>query len=88
MYKYEKRKLPKIFNKKFEKNSDVHDHFTKQSAMLHLPIYHTDYGQRSFGYQAVIIWNDIYSELSVNVRIGTFKTHLKSYLLRKMMYVT
>ena len=88
MYKYDKGKLPNIFNNIFLKNSDVHDHFTKQSTLLHLPFYHTDYGQRSFRYQAVLICNNIYSELSVNVLIGTFKNHLKSYLLRQMVYVT
>ena len=82
MYKHHHKKLPQILNL-FEHNSDIHDHNTRQSNMLHVPIYRKDYGKRSFRYQAVNIWNDIYSSLSVNIKIGTFKSNLKSFLISK-----
>ena len=55
---------------------------TRQANYLHIPKVSTELGKRSFKYQAVNIWNDIYKFLKVDIKIGTFKKHLKSYLIK------
>ena len=81
MYKFHHKKLPRIFNI-FQKNSEIHGHNTRQREMLHLPQPSTEYGRRSFRYRGVLIWNDIYEKLDVNIKIGTFKKNLKTHLLK------
>ena len=81
MYKYHHGWLPQILNI-FERNSDIHQYSTRQANQLHIPVYKTELGKRSFHFQAVKIWNEIYSALSVNVKIGTFKRKLKSFLIQ------
>ena len=65
-----------------EKNSDVHTYGTRQADHLHVPDVSTELGKMSFKFQAVKIWNDIYKFLKVDIKIGTFKKHLKSYLIK------
>ena len=81
MYKHHHGWLPQIFNM-FERNSDLHMHMTRQYNLLHVPKFKTEYGKRCFRYQAVKIWNTIYSTLSVDIKIGTFKKNLKSYIIK------
>ena len=82
MYKFKHRNLPSIFDQYFVKNSDIHDYETRQSDFLHVPIFNTELGKRSFRFKAVSIWNEIYGNLSsVYIAISTFKMHLKKYLI-------
>ena len=81
MYKYHHGLLPQILDI-FERNQDVHHYNTRQANLLHVPIFKTELGKRSYHYQAVKIWNEIYSTFSVNVKIGTFKKKLKYFLLQ------
>ena len=82
MYKHHHNQLPQILNL-FLLNSDIHSHNTRSAGMLHVPKFNTEFGKRSFRFQAVKIWNDIYLSVSVNIKIGTFKKNLKSYLIEK-----
>ena len=86
MYEYHHGWLPKVLDF-FKKNSNVHSHYTRQNHFLHVPKYDTELGQMSFNYHAVKIWNDILKFLNVNIKIGTFKKHLKSYLIKKYVSV-
>ena len=82
MYKYHHVKLPSIFVNFFERNSDIHNHDTRRSKFLRIPIFHSAFGKRSFKFKAVSIWNEIYGNMSsVNIAISTFKMHLKRYLI-------
>ena len=81
MYKYYHNDLPHVFDM-FENNVNIHQYSTRQSGMLHVPRCRTELGKMSFRYQAVVIWNKIYSNIKVDVKIGTFKHHLKKYLLK------
>ena len=81
IYKYHHGWLPRIFNL-FERNADVHNYYTRQSNLLHTPLFTTEFGKRSFRYQAVTIWNTIYLSLSVDIKIGTFKKNLKVFLVK------
>ena len=80
MYKYHHRMLSQIFDL-FQKNSDIHDHDTRQSQLLHGPKPNTEFIKRSFRYQAVQLWNEFQCHIMVDIKIGTFKKHLKRYLL-------
>ena len=84
MYKHHHNQLPQILNV-FVHNSDIHAYSTRSADMLHVPIFKTELGKRSFRYQAVKIWNDIFLSFSVNIKIGTFKKNLKSYLIKKQL---
>ena len=84
MYKHHHNQLSLILNV-FKKNSDIHSYETRSSNMLRGPKIQTELGRRSFRYQAVKIWNDIFLSLSVAIKIGTFKKNLKSFLIKKQM---
>ena len=82
MYKFYRGFLPENFDTFFTKNSEVHDHDTRQAKCLHLPMFHTELGKRSFKYKSVIIWNQLLEIMpSFVVSISTFKSHLKNYLI-------
>ena len=82
MYKYHHGNLPKIFNRFFVKNSEIHNHSTRQANLLHIQPFRTELGKRSFRTKAAKLWNDIYSNIcTVNVAISTFKFYLKKYLI-------
>ena len=81
MYKYNHGWLSNVFNF-FEKTEDIHDHDTRQIKLLRIPKFDTDIGEMSFKNQAVHIWNKILASLDVNSKIGAFKTHLKTFIIR------
>ena len=83
MYKHSHHWLSSIFDM-FTKNSDIHQYYTRQSELLHIPIFNTEIGKRSFRAQATTIWNHIYTNVeSLDIKIGTFKKHLKIFLLNE-----
>ena len=65
----------------FEKNNDIHTHNIRQAQYLHTPKISSELGKMSFRFQAVKIWNNIYKFLNVDIKIGTFKKHLKTFLI-------
>ena len=67
----------------FQKNSDIHDHDTRQSQLLHGPKPNTEFIKRSFRYQAVQLWNEFQCHIMVDIKLGTFKKHLKRYIALK-----
>ena len=81
MYKHHHGQLPEVLNI-FTKNQDVHNHDTRQAGHLKIPNLFSDIGHMSFKYQAVKIWNRISKFLKVDIKIGTFKKHLKTFLLK------
>ena len=83
MYKHSHHWLSSIFDM-FTKNSDIHQYYTRQSELLHIPIFNTEIGKRSFRAQATTIWNHICCNIgSLDIKIGTFKIHLKKLLLKE-----
>ena len=81
MYKYHHGWLPSVLDM-FKKNSDIHHYSTRQANYLQIPKVTTELGKMSFKYQAAKIWNDIYKFLKVEIKIGTFKKYLKTYLIK------
>ena len=83
MYKLNKKKLPEIFDKKFIKFSDIHDHDTRYAASYQFPHYDTNRRQHTINFYGPQVWNIIMREIDVNCKIGTFKKRLRSLLLSK-----
>ena len=66
-----------------KKNSDKYEYRTRQAECLEVPTFTTELGIRSFKFQAVRIWNNVFKFLKVDIKIGTFKKHLKTFLIKK-----
>ena len=79
MYKYHHGWLPSVLDM-FSRNREVG--VSRHGDYFQTPIFHTDLGQMSFEFQAVKIWNKIYKFVKVDIKIGTFKKYLKSYLIK------
>ena len=82
MYKIHHSMTPPILNM-FVRNADIHEHSTRQHSHLHIPKCRTELGKRFIKYQGAIIWNMYLRELSADVSIGTFKHHMKAFLVTK-----
>ena len=82
MFKFHHEKLPLILKKFFTKNCAIHSYNTRQKYLLHIPRFDKEVGKRSFRLRAAISWNHLLQNLnSLDIRISTFKTHLKQYLI-------
>ena len=55
---------------------------TRQAECLEVPKFTSELGIRSFKFQAVRIWNNVFKFLKVDIKIGTFKKHLNHFLLK------
>ena len=85
MYKIHHSVTPSILNM-FVRNADIHEHGTRQQSQhshLHIPKCRTELGKRFITYQGAIIWNMFLRELKADVSIGTFKHHMKAFLITK-----
>ena len=65
MFRYYNGKIPDIFQNIFMMNSDIHDHYTRQSGSHHVPKVKNNLGKWSIRYRGVIVWNTILS-LKIN----------------------
>ena len=81
MYKYHHGWLPNVLDM-FTKNKDIHAHNTRQGSYLHIPKVSSELGKMSFKFQAVKIWNQIFKFIRTDVKIGTFKKYLKTFLIK------
>ena len=84
MYKLHHSMLPSTISELFLLNKDFHNYFTRQSHLIHPPKVSTVLGKTSFKYNASLLWNKIMVALDVNNKIGTFKKHMKSFLLQEI----
>ena len=82
MFKYHHGWLPGVLNI-FKRNRDKYEYSTRQAECLEVPSFTSELGIRSFKFQAVRIWNNVFKFLKVDIKIGTFKKHLKSFLIKK-----
>lgn len=53
MYKFYNNKLPDIFNEFFQRNVDVHQHYTRQSQMYHPPFARLTHTKRNIRFMGV-----------------------------------
>jgi hypothetical protein len=81
MYKYVTGLLPNIFNNFFHKKEDYHLHRTRNATSLRPPRNTTQHATRFIRTTGVALWNTLELSISVNQKIGTFKSHLKKFIL-------
>ena len=82
MYRYYKRNLPVHFLNFFCLNSDVHFHFTRQSAKLHFQYARTDIMRSQLRVAGPKIWNSIDSSIvNTSLNLHSFKKKLKKQML-------
>ena len=84
MYKFHHSMLPNTISCMFVTNKDIHQHFTRQFHHLHPPKIASELGRKSFKYTASLLWNRTMVAINVNVKIGTFKKHMKSFLFQEI----
>ena len=56
-----------IFTSLFAYNSSIHEHNTRQSTHLHVPLVKRDLSKTCLSYRGTVIWNDI---LKHNIKIN------------------
>ena len=66
----------------FLKRKELNNRATRNSEALHIPLFSTTTGQRSFRYRAVGLWNSLDNELK-KLPLATFKIKLKEFLLNR-----
>ena len=76
MYKYHNNLLPCSISQLYAKNDSIHDHNTRCSNLLRVPI-----GSKSFTSVSARIWNVLNNIIIFDVPISKFKSLLKQYLL-------
>jgi hypothetical protein len=83
MYKYKNHLLPDIFKNFFTTNSDLHSYPTRNASKLRPPRNTTQFGTRFIKTTGVTFWNKIENQISKDQKIGTFKKHLKKYIINQ-----
>ena len=81
MYKVVNHMMPPLFNHLFISTSNVHEHHTRQSDRLYVPLCPTTRSQRGIRYQGTSIWNLLSRKFDVSCKISTFKKYLKKFIL-------
>ena len=80
MYKFNQGLLPKIFNDMFVRNAVIHEHYTRQSLNLHVPLGKSATLVRSIKFRGLFLWNNLKSVIDTKCSIHTLKTNLKNHL--------
>ena len=75
--------LPCSISQLYAKNDSIHDHNTRCSNLLRVPI-----GSKSFTSVSARIWNVLYNIIVFDVPISNFKSLLKQYLLYNSLSLT
>jgi hypothetical protein len=73
--------LPHQFKNHFILNSTVHEHFTRQSAFLHLSYSKTKLRQNSIKYHGAKLWNALSPDLTSLCSFHVFKRNYKTFLI-------
>ena len=67
-------------------NANIHDHFTRQSIELHVPIVKRTLTKMTVRYAGVILWTSFSKKLSLECKIDTFKKNLKPSIIDAYRY--
>ena len=80
MHTYVNGSLPPVMNDLYTLNSDIHDHYTRQSQLLHTKKGSINVFTKNFANISPRVWNAIQNILDVNVSMYIFKNRLKMFL--------
>ena len=81
MYKNYADILPTAISSLFIRNDVYHDHYTRVSSLLHVPVGHTGLIYKTFRFSAIKIWNYVEANVSINSSYTSFKNAIKCHLL-------
>ena len=80
MFKYHHDKLPKVFDKFFVRNSDIHERDTKSRPLFHVPLCHCEARCISIYISGVKCYNYLYDKLALSTSLYQYKMNLKIFL--------
>ena len=83
MYNFDSGVLPQALVSIFKKNSQVHDHATRNASAFHLPQVRTKLTFNTLVFTGPKFWNSLGSSVKQSVSLSSFKCTLKVYLLDK-----
>ena len=88
MFKYIHDLLPDMFRDFFACNADFHSYPTRNSNKLRPPLAKSKMASKFIKYTGVNYWNQLEDNIVKNLKIGTFKRHLKEYIFSTWIDVT
>ena len=80
MYKLHYKQLPPLFSM-FERTADIHGYSTRQTNSFYISYVPTVRSQKTIKIMGPKIWNVIIRKVSIQCKIGSYKTSLKKILL-------
>jgi exonuclease III len=80
MYKYKNGFLPNIFDTFFTCNNENHRYPTRAGNKFRTPFTKTTLATKFITRTGAKLWNELEEHVTTNVKIGTFKIKVKSYL--------
>ena len=83
MYKFKNSLLPNTFDKFFTTNQEHHRYPTRTATQFRPPRVKTKLADNFITKAGVNIWNELSANIETDIKIGTFKSRLKSYLVGK-----
>ena len=87
MYKYVHNQVADCVNELFTRTNKIHNRVTRQSDKIYIPFSRLSTVCKSVRFKGPLIWTPIYDDVGVFCCIGTFKSHLKKYLLTRVLSV-
>jgi hypothetical protein len=81
MFKLKKNLLPNIFENCFSQNDRFHSFPTRHASQLRPPRIKTQIGSNFIKTTGVNFWNILENTITSNRKIGSFKTHLRKYII-------
>ena len=83
------RTMPLVFCDLFSRNSDIHEHGTRQRNHLHVPFARTNNMSKAITVKGVCIWNIVLQKnINIECSLLSFKISLKKFLLNYPSIVT
>ena len=80
MFKYHRDLLPPVFENIFTKNESVHQHYTRQHDLLHVPISRSTTVSKTIRINGVKIYNYLFDKIPTEVTYDHYKRNLKIYI--------
>ena len=87
MYKYVHNQVADWVNELFPRTYEIHNRVTSQSDQFYIPFSWPSTVCKSMRFKVPLIWNSIFDDVDVFCCIGTFNSHLKKYLLPRVLSV-
>ena len=81
MYKFTHNMMPPSLNSLFQKNNDIHSHFTRGASKLRVPKIRTHMAEKFITATGVKLWNSLSTKVDPTLKISNFKHKLITMLI-------